>query len=77
MFGPLGSYVTHIITSAITSLAVPIVAAGLFAGGATWAIGDHKGGRSIVIAALVGGAVMLLALTLAQALGAAGGGAGH
>lgn len=71
MLGPLGTFVTGIVQSAITSLATPIVAAGLFAGGATWAIGDHRGGRSIVIAALVGGAVMLLALTLAQGLGGA------
>ncbi|MES2360123.1 MAG: hypothetical protein V4529_17410 [Gemmatimonadota bacterium] len=72
MFGSLGTLVTGIITSAIDTLAVPIVAAGLFAGGATWAIGDHRAGRSIVIAALVGGAVMLLALTLAQSLGSVG-----
>lgn len=73
MLGPLGTWVTSLVMSAQTALAIPITAAGLFAAGATWAIGDHRNGRTILIAALVGGGVMLLALTLAQGLGGASG----
>lgn len=64
----IGAYVTALLTSAQTGLAVPIGAVGLFAGGATWALGNHDRGKSLVIAALIGVAIMLLALTVAKTL---------
>jgi ABC-type Fe3+-siderophore transport system permease subunit len=66
----IGAYVTALLTSAQTGLAIPIGAVGLFAGGATWALGNHERGKSLVIAALIGLAVMLLALTVVKTVGA-------
>jgi len=65
MFTPVAALLTAILTAALV-LVAPIVGAALFGGGATWAVGKHENGKSAVLAGLIGGAVMLLSLTVAQ-----------
>ena len=68
MFTGLGTFGNAIVLSAQQNLTPLIVAAALLAGGATWALGKHDDGKRAVLAALCGGAVMLLAITMSTAL---------
>lgn len=68
MFTALGAFLNNILTSAQTSLVPAIIGISLLIGGATWALGNHDRGKSAVVAGLIGGAIMLLAVTLATAL---------
>lgn len=70
MFTAAGTFITTLVASAVTSLALPIVAIGLVVAGAIWAAGNHQRGKEAATAALIGGAVMLLAQTLSTGLGA-------
>ena len=68
MFTAAGTFLSGLVTSAQTSLTPAIIAGGLLIGGATWALGNHMGGKTAVAAAMIGGAVMLLAITMSTAL---------
>lgn len=76
MLTSLGSFLNNVVTSAQTSVVPAIIAIALLIAGATWALGNHERGKSGVTAALIGGAVMLLAITLANGIKTGVGGAG-
>lgn len=65
MFAPLAALFIALLTAAAV-LVIPIVGAALFGGGVQWAVGNHERGKSAVLAGLIGGAIMLLSLTIAQ-----------
>jgi hypothetical protein len=67
VLNPLVSFATSLLTSA-QPLAIPIVGIALFIAGVTLAFGNHQHGKVGVAMALVGGAVMLSAQTMAAAV---------
>ena len=71
MLGPIGTFVGAIVTSAIASVVLPVIALGLIIAGITFAVGNHEHGKSRATWAMVGGAVALMANTLATGLGGA------
>ena len=68
MLGPLGTFVTGVVTSAESTVVLPIIALALILAGVYWAFGNHEHGKSRAIAALLGGALALMAQPLAAAL---------
>lgn len=68
MLTSLGTFINGVVSSAQTSLVPGIIALALIVAGATWALGNHQKGKEAATAALIGGAIMLLAVTLASAL---------
>lgn len=77
MFSSLISVLTNILNSGV-SLVPIVVGIALVIAGATLTLGNHQHGKSGVLLALVGGAVMLAAPTIGTALGgAAAVAAGH
>lgn len=71
MLTPIGAFVTAIVTSAVASVVLPIVALGLIVAGITFMLGNHEHGKTRATWALFGGAIALMANTLATALGGA------
>jgi len=70
MLAPLGTFINNLVVAAQGALAIPIVAAGLLVGGAYFAMNNSMAGKGWVIGALIGGGIMLLAVSLAGGLGA-------
>lgn len=61
MFAPVGAFVASLLTSAAGALIAPVVGVGLFLAGIAWAFGNSQEGKGKSIAAMIGGAVMILA----------------
>lgn len=53
---------------ALVILVGPMLALALFGGGATWLTGNHDRGKSVLIAAFIGAAIMLLANQIATSV---------
>jgi VIT1/CCC1 family predicted Fe2+/Mn2+ transporter len=64
---PIAAWLTSSLASLLT-LAIPLVGLALFIAGVYWALGNHNHGRDRAIAAMIGGAIMLSAQTLASAI---------
>ena len=70
MFSSLFGLLSGILTQA-TGFVPYVVGFALIIAGGTLALGNHQHGKTAVALALVGGAVMLAAPTIGQALGSA------
>lgn len=71
MLAPIGTFVDAIGTSAVASVAIPIIALGLIIAGITFVLGNHEHGKQRATWALAGGAVILMAKGLATAMSGA------
>ena len=69
MLAPLGTFITGIVTSAEATVVLPLIALSLILAGIYWAYGNHEHGKGKATAALIGGAIALMAQPLSAALG--------
>ena len=67
MLQPIINILTQLLQQ-LTTLAPVIIGLAVFAAGAIIALGNHNKGRDLVIAAIVGGVVMLGAQTIASGI---------
>lgn len=74
MFGSLGVFLMSIVNSLSTVLAPIIFGAGALGAGVTWAIGDHRMAKSLLVGALIGTAIVIFAPALGADFVAAAGG---
>lgn len=70
MIDPIRAFLMGLLAQGIT-LAIPVVGLALVAAGVTVALGNHNRGKEGIIAALVGGAVILSSQTMATAISGA------
>lgn len=68
MFNGVAAMVNGLVANAQTVLTPAVVALSLLIGGLVWATGNTNFGKSMVVAALIGGVIMLLAISIATAL---------
>lgn len=67
MFTAPIAFMTSLVTQAV-GFALPVVGLALIVSGGIWALGNHQEGQAKSKAALIGGAVMLLAQQIATGL---------
>lgn len=67
MIAPIITFLNNLLTQA-GGLALPLIGLALLFAGAIMVLGNHHKGREGIICALIGGAVMLSAQTIAAAV---------
>jgi hypothetical protein len=68
MLTPLGVFLDALLTSAVTTVALPIIGIGFLIAGAIFVLGNSEHGKNRGIWTLVGGAIILMSRPLAVAL---------